>query len=45
MDEKVKYPIAPAKPFEKEIAAKAAVVSSGVSAKRSAITALLVFSC
>ena len=38
------YPMEPAKPLEKEMAAKAEVEKSGVSAKKSATTALFVFS-
>lgn len=44
MDEKVKYPIAPANPLENETAAKAEVECSGASLNKSAITALFVFS-
>lgn len=44
IDENVKYPIAPAKPLENEMAAKAEVECSGVSLNKSAMTALLVFS-
>jgi hypothetical protein len=45
MLENVKYPIAPASPFENDTPENAAVESSGVKLNKSAITALLVFSC
>lgn len=44
MDENVKYPIAPANPFENDTAANADVECSGASLNKSAITALFVFS-